>query len=69
VITEDILGGAHFDNPTCVHHDNAVGTRRNDSQVVCHENHTHLQRCLKFIEEIEDLRLNGYIKSSCWLIR
>ena len=65
---EDILSGSPFADTAAVHNNDLITHICNDAKVMSYHDDGHTQFFLKTLHQLQDLRLNGYVKRCCRLI-
>ena len=63
----DVWFGA-FDDFARVHHSDFVGPLRDNAEIVSNQKHGHAEAIFELTDQIENLRLNGDVERSRWLV-
>ncbi len=66
---EERVSRRRLDDTSRVHHDDAIGVARDDSEVVRDQQHRHAQLVLQAVEELEDLGLNRHVERGRRFVR
>ena len=66
---EDCLGRSRFESLRPIHDEGAVGDFGNDAHVMGDEEDRHLLFPLQFLDQVQDLRLNGHVERRGRLVR
>src|SRR5438093_11087851 len=67
-IGEDVLGGTGLDDFPDVHDRHAMGNVPTDREVVGDEEVRQVKLLLEVLEQVQDLRLDGHVKSAGGLV-
>ena len=62
-VVVDLLRGSDLDNLSRIHHGHAVGGSRDNAKIVRDENCCGVELFLNVPQEVQNLRLNGYVES------
>lgn len=65
---EDLRHGSGLDDPASIHHHDTVGDLGDDTQIMGDEQDAHAALALQFLQQVENLRLDGDIKGSGRLV-
>jgi hypothetical protein len=64
-VGEQLLRRAGLHDLSRVHHRDPIGVSGDDAEVVGHQDHRHTEAVAQFIDEFEDLFLDGRIECRC----
>ena len=67
-VIEDLVNQTVLDNLASVHNRNTVSYVRNNAQVVGDVDNGHVQLILQFVNQVQNLCLDGYVQSGSWLV-
>lgn len=68
-LVENIPGRSTFGHSPTVQHCQAVASLGNDTQVMGDQDYRYIKLYLKLSQQLQDLRLDGYIQGGGWLVR